>query len=587
MTTLERAIHLRFHFAGQTGTNEDYDPKLYVYSSWTPPPWTLPPVVMKERLHNFSIRMNKLFRRRKGLPNLLPHQNRALSNLTKQQTFLICPCDKNLGPAIIERHDYLRIAFKDHLNDKRTYRLLSTSESKTVNSQMEQALVNWLKTYHKSMTKMERTFLKNHLNDNKNRFAKFYITLKAHKLKPGQNVNNLKSRPIVSCPGSLFHHLGIWVDRKLQELAKQQTSYFKNSFELRQQLTTTTYPKGAKLFTADAISMYTNIPTHTAIKFIAQTIRRSVRETRPQLPKAIISALKLVMTNNVFTFGNLTFKQLNGTAMGTPPAPPYATLYYGIHEQKFLSKVSNHVIFYKRFIDDVLGIWLPHPNKSTNERLWLRFQEIMNKHPGLTWEFTNPSNTVDFMDLTISIKDGTITTSLYEKPMNLHLYIPPHSAHPPGLLPGIVHSTLFRIFTLCSNNDDRILRTRLFFKRLVARGYKSKDIKPLFHRAISRARQYHGPMDKTMASNNVYLHLPYHPNDPESYKIQQAWRNTVATPPYQMPLSNMKNPKTKEKCNIDRMVIAYRRPMNLGNLLSHRNIEDTPMAPSISSYYIT
>ena len=86
----------------------------------------------------------------------------------------------------------------------------------------------------------------------------------------------------------------------------------------------------------------------------------------------------------------------------------------------------------------------------------------MNNYPGLTWEFNPPSDKVDFMDLTISIHQGKITTSLFEKPLNLHLYIPPHSAHPPGLLPGIVHSTIFRIFTLCSDPNDQFLRTKVF-----------------------------------------------------------------------------------------------------------------------------
>ena len=39
-----------------------------------------------------------------------------------------------------------------------------------------------------------------------------------------------------------------------------------------------------------------------------------------------------------------------------------------------------------------------------------------------------------------------------------------------------------------------------------------------------------------------------------------------------MPIWNVPNPKTKEKCGIKRMIIAYSRHMNLGNLLSHRNI---------------
>ena len=69
----------------------------------------------------------------------------------------------------------------------------------------------------------------------------------------------------------------------------------------------------------------------------------------------------------------------------------------------------------------------------------------MYNYPGLASEFNTPTNKVDFMDLTISITNGNISTSLFEKPLNLHLYIPPHSAHPTGLLPPIVNSTLFWI----------------------------------------------------------------------------------------------------------------------------------------------
>ena len=45
--------------------------------------------------------------------------------------------------------------------------------------------------YHKIITKMERAFLKQGLKDKKKAFAGFYLTLKAHKLKPGQNVTHL------------------------------------------------------------------------------------------------------------------------------------------------------------------------------------------------------------------------------------------------------------------------------------------------------------------------------------------------------------------------------------------------------------
>ena len=99
-----------------------------------------------------------------------------------------------------------------------------------------------------------------------------------------------------------------------------------------------------------------------------------------------------------------------------------------------------------------------------NAHLWEELTTSMNNYPGLTWEFNAPTDKVDFMDLKISIKNRQISTSLLEKPLNLHLYMPPHSVQPPGLLPGIVHSTIFRMFPLCSDHNDRILLTKVLFK---------------------------------------------------------------------------------------------------------------------------
>ena len=56
-------------------------------------------------------------------------------------------------------------------------------------------------------------------------------------------------------------------------------------------------------------------------------------------------------------------------------------IYYGLHESKFLPNHWQHVISYKYFIDDVLGIWLPHPNPQVNERLWDEFMKVYEQLP--------------------------------------------------------------------------------------------------------------------------------------------------------------------------------------------------------------
>ena len=208
----------------------------------------------------------------------------------------------------------------------------------------------------------------------------------------------------------------------------------------------------------------------------------------------------------------------------------------------------------------------------------------MNAFPGLTWEFSERAKSIAFMDMTISINNSNkIETTLFEKRLNLHLYIPAHSVHPPGLLPGIVYGTLFRIITLCSDEDDQLQRTKVFFKRLIAcgykgnnirtlfykaitharayntmnkgffqrliaRGYKGNDIRTLFHKAITRAKAYNGPATaEDDDHNSVILHLPFHPNNPASSRIQAAWQTHVAKPQWKLPLEHMKNQKNKKK----------------------------------------
>ena len=59
-----------------------------------------------------------------------------------------------------------------------------------------------------------------------------------------------------------------------------------------------------------------------------------------------MDALRLIMTNNVFQFGDRYWLQKVGTEMGVPPAPPWATIFFGIHEETVLTQlelVSNFI----------------------------------------------------------------------------------------------------------------------------------------------------------------------------------------------------------------------------------------------------
>jgi hypothetical protein len=108
-----------------------------------------------------------------------------------------------------------------------------------------------------------------------------------------------------------------------------------------------------------------------------------VGELLPGLPVlALTEALRLIMTNNVFRFGDTHWLKLSGTSMGTPPAPPYATLFFAIYEDTILKEFGNNLLLYCRFIDDVFGIWIERPGDSNQ---FQHFTTRLNEF-GLTCE---------------------------------------------------------------------------------------------------------------------------------------------------------------------------------------------------------
>ena len=44
----------------------------------------------------------------------------------------------------------------------------------------------------------------------------------------------------------------------------------------------------------------------------------------------------------------------------------------------FLKQYEDSFLFYKRSLDDIIGIWLAHPDSAANAKLWQEFQDVIN-----------------------------------------------------------------------------------------------------------------------------------------------------------------------------------------------------------------
>ena len=247
-------------------------------------------------------------------------------------------------------------------------------------------------------------------------------------------------------------------------------------------------PPGAKLFISDAVGMYTNRDTAHGLDIIGKWLKKLKAEgkiTEQEYPTELMEhLLKLVMENNIIQFGDAYYKQLCDTAMGTSVACVYAYLYSDwkeIHDILPEYDKKTELFYHRRLIDDIFGKWVG----GAGER-WQHYQQNLNIfRPGkLEWEASKLSDSVNYLDLTISIgKDGNLDFKTYQKEDNLHLYVPQHSAHPNGTLKSLIAGSLQRYWMENTHVKNYQQITKLLFQQLQMRGYEHEKLVEVFRKA--------------------------------------------------------------------------------------------------------
>ena len=597
LSRFERALRIRCFFADQANPPEadaadvppeallDYNPRMYVTSNWKAPQHTFPWIIQR-RFAFFHHGILNAFRKQRGRANLLPHQRRALEWAQTQDDFVICLSDKNLGFCIMEKTQYIRRA-RALLSDVNSYTKLDQVDADARIALVTLEIQQWIQNFKHVLLKSELKFLRRHhravTGPDGDPYATFYLLAKIHKDPIGQ-------RPVVSYSGSLLYALSVWCDDKLQPLAKAQQSYLQSSFELKERLEALQLPPNAVFFTADARAMYTNIPTVECLNSIEEYLIENFDQFTHVDHDALLAALGIVMHNNIFRFGDTYWVQNNGAAMGAPPCPAWAAMYFAPYEDDSCDVFSDQILFYVRYIDDVFGIWLKQPGDNAT---WAEFQDHMNQS-ALVWDFSERSRSADFLDLTITFspETGQVSTDLYEKPLNLHAYLPPHSAHPPGVLKGLVKGMLFRFKTLCTKRSDQQRHINTFYQYLLVRGYKPNGLAPLFNECIISiyapppdAIQPLPPLARPPDVHPLFFRIQYHPNDPPSTTLQKIWRTTLFHPPGSRPLSDLDSYNRNGKIGTNRMIVCYNRAPNLENLVSSKRNLAFKDGPTVSSFF--
>ena len=278
-------------------------------------------------------------------------------------------------------------------------------------------------------------------------------------------------------------------------------SYVKDTTDFINKIKDLNLSKDSYLVSLDVASLYTNIPHNERILSCMYYLDKD-RGNNHFYTQNICKLLRIVLENNCFDFNGETFLQTTGTAMGSPMAPSYASLFMGKFKEDFINSISPKPDVWLRFLDDIVMVW-----NGSFENLNCFLDSINNFHSSIkfTCTYNISKTTVSFLDVSI-YKDeyGQICSDIYCKPTNMHLYLDFSSSHPLSCKRGIPFSQAKRYRRIISNSNKFQQSLDSLMKYFIDRNYPQSLIRNAFSKALTLSRE-------DVLSSKHHTHTPVIP----------------------------------------------------------------------------
>jgi hypothetical protein len=133
--------------------------------------------------------------------------------------------------------------------------------------------------------------------------------------------------------------------------------------------------------------------------------------------------------------------------------------------------------------------------------------------------------------------------------MNLYLYIPPSSAHPPCCFKGLMTGELRRYFIQNDKEGFKKMLTK-FIGRLLDRGHSLNNISSLLLQAAANIDNHPFHDTRKDCNSTLYVHWPIDPKGFQRQHLRQLYDSML-----------------KSILPFDKMQVAFSRPCNLRDVL--------------------
>lgn len=562
LNRLTRSLKLKDFFEddGEQGPYEPHFDKMFIKpSTWEPEDKKLQPstntLIDKLRnstattLNDYQLKDDGHYYLKNPKYNLTREQRQSLQALRNNDNIIIKPADKGGMVCILDKQAYLKEAFRQ-LNNTKYYTQIPQSLKFDLIPQINDILQ---RIYEKNFISLEQLqYLKAHKND---RLRRFYLLPKIHKPRdkwPHQDMP--EGRPIVSDCGTESRRISEYIDYFLAPLAHKHPSYIKDTYDFIDKIRNKEVNTNSLLVTGDITALYTNMDINRTLQVVKDAFAKQPVQNRPD--KEILALLELTMRNNDFTFCDLIFLQIFGTAMGKTFAPNCADLYLEDFDKKAMHDFRIHPLLFFRFLDDTFFLW---PGTVDELKEFETFLNNLIQDIKITLTYSHTE--VNFLDTTVfkhTVNEvTTLQTKIYFKETDTHQLLHTSSFHPKHTFQGVLTSQVLRFKRLCSFKEDYDTACLTLFNALKPRGYNRRMLRKTKHNIWHNYIQANNNKNKTL----LPIVIPY---GSLATRLTREWRNSIATDDYFADF---------------RILSAFTKNKSLRQKLTFSNIRTTSTAP--------
>ncbi len=265
--------------------------------------------------------------------------------------------------------------------------------------------------------------------------ARLYGLAKVHK-------DDTPVRPVLSMPGSTYHKIGVQVAEWLSVVKECQIN--SSTQKISEMLNNVQLADDEELISFDVSSLYTNVPVKEAIEVCTNLLYSGKYKQPPVDRETFVKLAEISSCNILMSTHDGYYRQVDGLAMGAPPAPHFANGWLS----QFDPIVKDDAKIFSRYMDDIIR----DIKKSNVEE---KLVEINSLHSNLKFTCEREvDGDIPFLDMKINNNHGQLTSTWYNKPTDTGLIMNYHALAPKKYKWSVVSGFVYRIHRACSTWEN-------------------------------------------------------------------------------------------------------------------------------------